>query len=203
LDFVSFFAQEVAGPVSQLEELQAVDLVDARVDDAAAGSPFELVEESFQLLVELVRFLHRLVSNPARTFHEFNLLQVAALCNSFNSSESFFENLILFIEHSSLSFGFVICEDIFDIVSVVILLCFVVKATTNLRTRHTFLKKSLLKVLLKLHNLNIVFVSDTGNLLEMSVFKNGVGITEEIVDEEATLLSTVGDLHDLCAVRLN
>lgn len=91
---------------------------------------------------------------------------------------------------SPLSFCLVISKNIFNIVSFQIFLGSSIETTCNLSSGHTFFHKSFLQILFKLHNLNIIFISDSCNFFKMAIFQYSMSFSKEIVDNQRSLTLT-------------
>ena len=78
-----------------------------------------------------------------------------------------------------------------------------IEAADHFRTGDSLLEKSLLERLLELHDLHIVFISDSSNLLKMGILEDRMRFTKEIVDHKDALLATVRELKNFGSVLLD
>ena len=72
-----------------------------------------------------------------------------------------------------------------------------VEAADCLAPRNTLLQQSLLQRSFELHDLNIIFVPDPGDLLKMRILQDSVCLAEEVIDDEGGLLPSVRDFKHL------
>ena len=142
--------------------------------------------------------------NPRSALHEFCPFKISTLRNSFNSSESLLEEFVLLCESSPLPLSLVVSKHVFDSISVMIGLGFAsIKAARHLALGEALFEKSIFKRLLELHNLNVVFVSDSSDFLQMGVLQNVVHLPEKVIDDHHTLLSPTSDLQNPCSELLD
>ena len=154
------------------------------ISDAVVGSVLELRFEGLQLLIVLVRLLQSFVCDPARTLHELDLLEVAAVGNGLNRSDSLLEDFVLFVQESALTLSLVVSEDVLDLVGLKVVFA-LVETSNSVLFLETLCHQFGLKVLLELHDFYIVLVSNSGDFFQVSVLKNGMCISEEVVDDES------------------
>jgi hypothetical protein len=65
-----------------------------------------------------------------------------------------------------------------------------VEGSDDLGSLHAFKEETVFKTLFELHDLNIILVSNSGDLLEMGIFENGMSLSKEVIDDEDALLFT-------------
>ena len=77
------------------------------------------------------------------------------------------------------------------------------EAADDLGSLESLFKESVLETLLELHDLHIVLISDSGYILKMGVFQNGMSLSEEVIDDENATLVSPGKIKDFLAVLLD
>ena len=65
-----------------------------------------------------------------------------------------------------------------------------VEGSDDLGSLHAFKEETVFQTLFELHDLNIILVSNSGDLLEMGIFENSMSLSKEVVDDEDALLFT-------------
>jgi len=63
-----------------------------------------------------------------------------------------------------------------------------IKASNHFGSLHALSKESVFKTLFQLHDLNIIFVSNSCNFLQMGIFEDSVGLSKKVIDDKDTLL---------------
>ena len=134
--------------------------------------------------------MHAFISYPTGSLHELGPLQISTLRNSLNGSHSLPEQLILLSEHSPLPLSLIVSEDIFHVESIMVFLRSAVEGSDDLGSLHAFEEETVFQTLFELHDLNIILVSNSGDLLEMGIFENGMSLSKEVIDDEDALLFT-------------
>lgn len=155
---------------------------------------------------ELGRLGVGLLAHPGSAFHELLPLEVAGLHDAVESSDPLLEQLVFFGQHASLPFSLIVAEQVLLTEGCMVVLGsqHVVECPGHVLWQSSRLVHQLvLETLLEFHHLDVVLVSDSGDLFQMSVLEDGVSFTKEVVHNQSRGLSATRDFEHLLSVLLD